>query len=282
MNPRKCEKDLFSNGNTDCGWNRNLHTHPFFTGPFAALALDTGQLAHYVAPDTGARYSHGGTMPVCLLASRPERSRAGNRVIMELLQVTYQGPPVDDPELFELLPPELRALLEQINGFVQFGGGLHIRGASRDPDWHSLRRVWMSDHAFHTYYRSMGATDIPFGQDYLGNQFLLRNGLVALMEAELGHITELNLTLPDFIEAVQADPNTTLNLEPLWAFQQDNAPLEPGELLHADPPLCSDQAMTGYTLTRKPAVQHLADLRSYYTKIKVMSDTGRINAKKGE
>ena len=82
------------------------------------------------------------------------------RVIMELLQVTYQGPPVDDPELFELLPPELRALLEQINGFVQFGGGLHIRGASRDPDWHSLRRVWMSDHAFHSYYRAMGATDV--------------------------------------------------------------------------------------------------------------------------
>lgn len=197
---------------------------------------------------------------------------------MELLQVTFQGPPVDDPELFELLPAELRALLEQINGFVQFSGGLHIRGASRDPDWHSLRRAWMSEHAFHNYYRSMSATDIPFGEDYLGNQFLLRNGLVSMIEAEMGHITELNLTLPDFIEAVQADPQNTLNLEPLWVFQQDNGPLEPGELLHADPPLCSDQAMTGYVLTRKLAVDHLADLRKFYTKIKVMSDTGRINA----
>ncbi len=76
MDPRKCEKDLFSDGDADCGWNRNLHTHTFFTGPFAALALDTGQLAHYVAPDTGARYSHGGTMSVSFPDARLERSSA--------------------------------------------------------------------------------------------------------------------------------------------------------------------------------------------------------------
>lgn len=199
---------------------------------------------------------------------------------MELLQVTFQGPTVDDQELFELLPTELRLLLEQINGFVQFGGGLHVRGASRDPDWHSLRRAWMSEHAFHSYYRALGATDIPFGQDYLGNQFILRDGLVARMEAEMGHITELHMSLPDFIEAAQEDPQTILNLEPLQQFAEDNGALEPGELLHADPPLCSDQALVGYTLTRKPAIQHLADMRRFYTKIKLVSDTGRINVKK--
>jgi len=199
---------------------------------------------------------------------------------MDLLQVTYAGPQLDDPELFDLLPAELRALLEQVNGFIQFGGGLHIRGACRDPEWHSLRRAWMSEHAFHNYYRAMGATDIPFGQDYLGNQFILRDGLVAKMEAEMGHITEFNLTLPDFIEAVQADPQTTLYLDPLQAYVAESGPLEPGELLQADPPLCSDQALEGFNLIRKPAVQHQADMRRFYTKIKLLSDTGRINAKK--
>src|SRR3954470_21513558 len=62
---------------------------------------------------------------------------------MRLEDVTFVGPPIDDPEVLGLLPPELAGLLAGQNGFVQFRGGLHVRGACRGPAWHSLREAWL-------------------------------------------------------------------------------------------------------------------------------------------
>jgi len=195
---------------------------------------------------------------------------------MELSDVTFQGPPVDDMELFPLLRPKLRALLEQINGFIQFGGGLHVRGACRYPEWHSLRRAWMGKEALHQFYRTITATDVPFGQDFLGNQFLMRGDHVIKLLGETGEVEELGLPLLDFIEAAQADPDTVLNLEPLRLFQQQGGSLDPGELLQAEPPLCTQEADDGVGLTPVPVDEQLAFLRQFYGRIKCVSEDGKI------
>lgn len=195
---------------------------------------------------------------------------------MELTEVTFQGPLVDDLELFPLLPPKLRALLEQVNGFIQLGGGLHVRGACRDPEWHSLRRAWMGKEAFHKFYRTINETDVPFGQDYLGNQFLLRGDHVIRLLGETGEVEELGLPLLDFIEAVQADADAVLNLEALRLFQEQGGSLDPGELLQAEPPLCTQEADEGVGLTPVPVDEQLAYLRQFYGRIKRVSEDGKI------
>jgi hypothetical protein len=91
---------------------------------------------------------------------------------MELEGVTFVGPPIDDEAVLAAVPPELRDLLERANGLVAYGGGLHIRGACREPEWHSLRETWLGAQALHRRYGALTAADVPFAQDALGD-FLL-------------------------------------------------------------------------------------------------------------
>ena len=81
-----------------------------------------------------------------------------------------EGPPVDDAELLDALPRELRSFLERVNGFVAFDGGLHVRGACESPSWHSLRRRWQGEFALHERYPLLTDTDIPFAEDAVGDQ----------------------------------------------------------------------------------------------------------------
>ena len=46
---------------------------------------------------------------------------------MELESVTFIGPTLDDLDMLDRLPSNLSGLLRQINGFIQFHGGLHVR-----------------------------------------------------------------------------------------------------------------------------------------------------------
>ena len=43
---------------------------------------------------------------------------------MELTHLNYQGPPIDNATTLEKLPTDLRGFLEEINGFIQFSGGV--------------------------------------------------------------------------------------------------------------------------------------------------------------
>ena len=46
---------------------------------------------------------------------------------MDLSNITYQGPEFQEDQKIELLLPyNLLSLLKQINGFIQFNGGLHF------------------------------------------------------------------------------------------------------------------------------------------------------------
>src|SRR5262245_55500400 len=105
---------------------------------------------------------------------------------------------VMDQEFFEKLPADYRDFLRHINGCVLFGGGLHMRGCTDDPDWHSLRRVWVGDHRLSALYSTVQADDIPFAQDCLGDQFLLRSNSVIRLDGETGDIEDLGLGWQQF------------------------------------------------------------------------------------
>jgi hypothetical protein len=154
----------------------------------------------------------------------------------------YSGPPIDDSEILDLLPSELRRLLPEVNGYVAYHGGLHVRGACTTPDWHSLRAAWSGPDAIHLLYSAVEPGDIPFAEDALGDQYLLRDGAVHRLSAETGEMIALGIDLYEFDQSVRADPMGFLSLEPLAAFRASGRELEPGQLLNVYPPFVVQQA----------------------------------------
>jgi hypothetical protein len=105
--------------------------------------------------------------------------------------VTYVGPPIDDADILARVPSDLADRLRQANGFIWFGGGLHVRGACREPAWHSLRAAWEGDAALHVLYPTVQVDDVPFAEDCVGDQFLIRGGTVWKLAAETGDVEDL-------------------------------------------------------------------------------------------
>src|SRR4051812_37693754 len=148
----------------------------------------------------------------------------------------YHGPPIDDEAILERLPAPYVALLRSVNGYVAYHGGLHVRGACREPTWHSLRHNWLGDGALHKLYPSLTPDDIPFAEDALGDQFIVRGGTVHRLAGETGDLSPLGVDLPDFDARTRADPLEYLSLQPLWQFRADGGELQPGQLLSVMPP----------------------------------------------
>ena len=148
---------------------------------------------------------------------------------MNISGITWQGESIDDPEILRELPPDLTRILKDINGFILHNGALHIRGASIKPEWHSLRTALRGPTAFHSLYEQVEATDAPFAQDQLGDQYLLRNDSVYRLSGETGEIEPLVDSLNDFFRAVAEDIETFLNIGLGHSMQ-------PGQLLLAIPP----------------------------------------------
>ncbi|MFN0054879.1 MAG: SMI1/KNR4 family protein [Planctomycetales bacterium] len=124
---------------------------------------------------------------------------------MNISGITWRGGPVDDAEILRELPPELVRILIDTNGFILHDGALHVRGASSTPEWHSLRAALQGPSALHTLYEGVYATDIPFAQDQVGDQFLLRGGRVLRRSSETGDIEPLAESLDEFFRHVATD-----------------------------------------------------------------------------
>ena len=184
---------------------------------------------------------------------------------MTFQDLTYVGPPGNDPGVLDLLPNELAELLGQMNGFVAYRGGLHVRGACLAPDWHSLRTVWLGDAALSRYYRSIRPTDVPFAEDALGDQFLLRDGEVWRLLAESDAVESMGIGLAAFLEEVRRNPVEYLNLAPLLDFEAQGGRLAPGQLLSVYPPfvVTADGPGRSYraisTMGRPQYLAHLAE-----------------------
>jgi len=196
---------------------------------------------------------------------------------VRLSGITYQGPQERDDELLARLPRPLRSLLSQVNGFILMGGALHVRGACELPAWHSLEEAWSGESSFSTTYPAVAPEDVPFAEDALGDQFLLRDGLVNKLHAETGTIEFLGKSLFAFLEAVQEDPVAALQLEPFLSFYRDGGRLQPGELLMAYPPFCTREAEAGVSFKAVPADQRLAFLADFSAKVSKLPEGARIS-----
>jgi hypothetical protein len=184
----------------------------------------------------------------------------------------FRGPPIDDIEVLDWLPAEYRRLLETINGYVAYRGGLHVRGACFSPMWHSLRAAWSGNDAIHKLFPVVEAKDIPFGEDALGDQFIWRDGFVWKLDAEIGELKPLTLTLPEFDAAVRADPDQFLALGPLREFQNQGGDLEPGQLLSVFPPFVFKESATGVSYRAVPVMDRLKFLSQLASELRDVID----------
>jgi len=191
----------------------------------------------------------------------------------------YLGPEIDDFEILARLPAEYRALLELTNGYVAFHGGLHVRGACFEPAWHSLRAAWLGERAIHRYFPDVLVDDIPFAEDALGDQFLLRDKTVYKLSGETGEIASLDMSLLEFDTNVRADPDEFLELAPLERFRSEGGALEPGQLLSVMPPFVFSESADGVSFRAIPAAQRLSFLSKLARQIRDLPDGTQVKLK---
>lgn len=189
------------------------------------------------------------------------------RTMTGLATASFIGPPAQDHIIMTRLPREYASLLRLINGYVVYGGGLHVRGVCNSPAWHSLERAWNGDDSLQALYASVKPNDIPFGQDCLGDQFLIRSGSVWRLNGETGETENLELDWRAFLSAASADPTGFLSLQPLEQFQREGRELQPGELLSVYPPFCTKESAAGASLNAVPAQDRIRFLAGFAARI---------------
>lgn len=195
------------------------------------------------------------------------------------MSVTFVGPAIDDPEVFDRLPPELADYLRDKNGWVALGGGLHVRGACVKPAWHSLREAWVGPNALYRHYPELTPDDIPFAQDCVGDQFLVRAGQVWKLAAETGDLDPVARSVADFFREAEADPIEVLSLDLLNQFRATGGELKPGQLLSAYPPFCTAEAEDGVDLKAVPAADRLAFLADFARQVRHVPDGGSVEVR---
>jgi hypothetical protein len=198
------------------------------------------------------------------------------RTMVGLSTASFVGPPPDDNIVLAKLPRDYTGFLQSINGCVVFGGGLHIRGASDKPDWHSLRRAWIGEDRLSELYSEVNADDVPFAQDCLGDQFLLRSQSVLRLHGETGEVEDLAVGWREFFTAAAANPNEFLSLQLLERFRSEGGSLEPGHLLNVYPPLCTRESANGVSLKAISARQRIRFLADLAAQIGGLSDGSKI------
>ncbi len=150
--------------------------------------------------------------------------------------IIYEGPPINDRSTLDRLPEELQDLLSTMNGFIALRGGLHVRGACVEPTWHSLASAWKGPQAIHELYPTVHEVDVPFAEDCVGDQFLLHDGSVMKLDAELGELYQVSDDLQRFLDLVQAHPERLIATGALDSPAGES--LKPGNLLQVFPPYC--------------------------------------------
>jgi hypothetical protein len=183
---------------------------------------------------------------------------------MELCHVTFAGPPFEErAAVIALLPDNLVALLRQINGFILREGALHVRGVCVEPAWHSLESVLTGADALHTHYPALISSDVPFAQDCVADQYVLRERKVWKLATETGEVSALGLTLPEFLAAAESDSVEFLAMQPLLRHRQRGGALQPGQVLHVYPPFCTKEAANGVSMKAVPVHEALAFLSAF-------------------
>jgi hypothetical protein len=183
---------------------------------------------------------------------------------------------MDDITLAEVLPPDIFALLVDVNGFIAFQGALHVRGIASEPSWHSLGGAWTGQRALHLLFSAILPSDIPFAQDALGNQFVLRDDRVWRLESETGELDPLDLDVQDWLAALTTSPGKLLPVDVVAQFRADGEELVPGYLLSVYPPFCAAESAAGISLRAIPAQETIESLADFAANIAASGDGSRI------
>ena len=191
---------------------------------------------------------------------------------MDIPAITSKGKSIEDVEILRELPADLVRVLSDTNGFILHEGAVHVRGACLTPEWHSLRATWRGPKAFHTLYDDVQPSDVPFAQDQVGDQFLIREGVVLRLFAETGEIERLSDSLQDFFSRVSSDIEGFLNVGLSHTMQ-------PGQLLHAYPPFCFRESGAGASLAPLPASEVILVHADLARQIRDVPDGGQIEFK---
>lgn len=191
---------------------------------------------------------------------------------MNISGITWRQESLDDVELFRELPSSLVRILSDMNGFILHEGALHVRGASLSPEWHSLRAAWRGPSAFHVLYENVRTTDIPFAQDQIGDQFLLREGRVIQLCGETGELEALTNSLEEFFSRVSQDIEGFLNVGLRHAMQ-------PGQLLLAYPPFVFQESGAGAALSPVRAGEVILFHAELARQLRDVPDGGQIELK---
>ena len=119
----------------------------------------------------------------------------------------------------------------ETNGWIRFSGGFHLRGLCDSPGWHSLLAAWRGAKALHLLFDNIRPTDLPFGQDCFGDQYLLRDGQVIHLHSETGEVDAMRIDFSEFLRQLCANPEALLNLPNWFNYLNSNGTLSPGQLL---------------------------------------------------
>ncbi len=199
---------------------------------------------------------------------------------MKLEHITYQGEGKANFDSLDFeIPRDLKSLLNQINGFIQYHGGLHIRGVCQSPDWHSINEVMNGKFAFYKNYAGIIETDIMFAQDCMGDQYFIRKNIIYKLYSESGDIEFKDDSFNKFMKRSIEDPIDYLELQPLLQFQNDGNNLSPGQVLHATPPFCTQEAENGVHLGAVPISEALLLLPEMAKVISTLSDGEKFDIK---
>jgi len=199
---------------------------------------------------------------------------------MNLEHITYIGPKLDEEaEILAALPDNLVSLLKQINGFVQYGGGLHLRGVCNSPEWHSIGSMFHGKFALNKIYTSISEEDIPFAEDCVGDQFLIRDKEIIKLFSETGEIEKYGYGLSTFLDESSKNPVDFLGMEPLLQLQSNGSSLEPGQLIHVYPPFCTKEAKNGVSLKAVPSNEVLHFLYDFSKQISGLGENERVEVK---
>src|SRR5690348_3725097 len=191
---------------------------------------------------------------------------------MHLRDITWRGESIDDVEILRELPPELAGILTEINGFILHDGALHVRGASLAPEWHSLRAPWREPEPFSALYPTVQPADIPFAQDQVGDQFLLRHGHVLRLSAETGDVEPVANSVDDFLTRVSEDIEGFLNVGLCHT-------MKPGQLLLAYPPFLFRESGAATSLRSSPASEVIRFHGDLARQIRDLPDGSQVQVK---
>jgi hypothetical protein len=169
---------------------------------------------------------------------------------MKLNGITWEAGGSTDMVLLGFLPEELGEIIEPTGGFILHNGAIHFRGCTFEPGWNSLRPIYHGNHSLKTLYPAVDVDDVPFAQDQLGDQYLLRGVEVMHLDAETGEVKRFARCLTEFMDGIQADIEDYLNVSLSHR-------LLPGQGLHAHPPFCVKESAGGASSLRAVPITEL-------------------------